>query len=185
MSSITRRPKTSNTYTTEEIYNNSYLQEKEEKQGEIEDGDKVADTIRIPNGITKKKQEKKDLEGKPTTKSTLSYLATKSTLSYLGKKTTKSDLRPENIRNSAFYYPMKVLKKIFKIQFNLDFCSFKCSEVFGVSIGHMRPILDMKIYQILSYYPNYYAKIIEFANSKKSKENEYAFYYFNMRSIIS
>ena len=173
MSSITRRLKAHITYTTEEIYNNSYSQEKQENQGDIEDGDKVGDKIRTPNGITKKKQEKKDLEGKPTTKSTLSYL---------GKKTTRSDLRPENIRNSAFYYPMKVLKKIFKIQFNLDFCSFKCSEVFGVSIRHMRPILDMKIYQILSYYPNYYAKIIEFANSKKSKENEYAFYYFMTRT---
>ena len=104
MSSINRRLKAHITYTTEEIYNNSYSQEKQENQGEIEDGDKVPDTIRIPNGITKKKQEKKDLEGKPTTKSTLSYL---------GKKTTRSDLRPENIRNSAFYYPMKVLKKIF------------------------------------------------------------------------
>ena len=59
MSSITRRSKAHNTYTTEEIYNNSYLQEKEENQGEIEDGDKVADTIRIPNGITKKNKKKK------------------------------------------------------------------------------------------------------------------------------
>ena len=173
MSSITRRPKTSNTYTTEEIYNNSYSQEKQKNQGDIEDGDKVPDTIRTPNGITKKKQEKKDLEGKPTTKSTLSYL---------GKKTSRSDLRPENIRNSAFYYPMIVLKKIFKIQFNLDFGSFKCSEVFGVSIRHMGPILDMKIYQILSYYPVYNIKIIKFAKSKKSKETEYMFYYFMTRT---
>ena len=78
---------------------------------------------------------------------------------------------------------MKNLKKIFKIQFQLDFDSFKCSEVFGVSIGHMRPILDMKIYQILSYYPEYYHKIIEFANKRTTDEKiKYMFYYFMTRT---
>ena len=110
--------------------------EKEESQGDIEDGDKIDKEIRIPNETAKKVQDKKEPEDKSTTKSTPTYL---------GKKTEKTEIRPENIRNSAFYYPMKILKKIFKIQLRLDFDSFKCSEVFGVSIGHMRQILNLQM----------------------------------------
>ena len=147
--------------------------EKEESQGDIEDGDKIIKEIRIPNATDKKVQDKKESEDRSTTKSTPTYL---------GKKTEKTEIRPENIRNSAFYYPMKILKKIFKIQLRLDFDSFKCSEVFGVSIGHMRPILDMKMYQILSYYPDYCVKILEFSNSKKPEGKKYMFYYFITRT---
>jgi hypothetical protein len=117
--------------------------EKEESQGDLEDEDKINNEIRMHNITTKKEQDKKDLEDKPTTKSTLTYLGKKK------ENATKTEIRPENIRNNAFYYPKKIIKKISKIQFKLDFDSFKCSEVFGVSIGHMRQILDMKIYQIL------------------------------------
>ena len=93
-----------------------------------------------------------------------------------------SKIRPENIRNSAFYYPMIIFKRLLKIQFNLDIDSFKCSEVFGVSIGHMRLFLDFKIYQILSYYPEYYDKIIEFSNEIMSEEKKYMFLYFMTRT---
>ena len=147
--------------------------EKEERQRDIEDGDKVNIEIGMPNATAQKVQYKKDLSDKYTTKSTLTYL---------GKKTTKTEIRPENIRNSAFYYPMILLKKIFKIQFKLDFDLFKCSEVFGVSICHMRQILNFQMYQILSYYPKYYNKIIKFAKRKMSKEKKYMFYYFMTRT---
>ena len=46
----------------------------------------------------------------------------------------------------------------------------------------MKQFLDKKIYQILSYYPDYYTKIIEFANSKMSKEKKYMFFYFMTRT---
>ena len=60
-------------------------------------------------------------------------------------KPKEKKLKPENIRKRAFYYPMIFLKKLFKKQFKLNFDLFKCSKVFGVSIGHMRQILNLQM----------------------------------------
>ena len=172
MSSINPRPKHYITDTAEETNNNSYSKDKEVSRVEIDDGDKLPTEIIYPCTTTKKTSNKKELNIQPTTKST----------TFSGKKTKKKEIRPENIRNSAFYYPMIFLKKLFKIQFKLDFDLFKCSEVFGVSICHMRQILNLQMYQILSYYPKYYNKIIKFSKRKMSKEKKYMFYYFMTRT---
>ena len=68
--------------------------------------------------------------------------------------------RIDNLRKEAFYILMIFLKQFFKERYGLNFDSFKCDEVFGVSIGHMKKVLGLEIYQILCYYPENIVKII-------------------------
>ena len=164
------------TKSNEEEKYDSFDKEEEEKgkddSAEIKEEDKqMTDEFIIPDIQTNRKEPKvKDLIKKISRKKI-----------FLTKKRNKK-LKPENIRKSAFYYPMMFLKKLFYNQFGLNFDSFNCEKVFGIGQGNMKQFLDKKIYQILSYYPDYYTKIIEFANSKMSKEKKYMFFYFMTRT---
>ena len=164
------------TKSNEEEKYDSFDKEEEEKgkddSAEIKEEDKqMTDEFIIPDIQTNRKEPKvKDLIKKISRKKI-----------FLTKKRNKK-LKPENIRKSAFYYPMMFLKKLFYNQFGLDFDSFNCEKVFRIGQGNMKQFLDKKIYQILSYYPDYNIKIIKFAKSKKSKETEYMFYYFMTRT---
>ena len=171
---MNQRHKCHNTDTPNEINSNSYLKVKEDKKernSEIEERDDffTAENI-IPHTSSYEKLDKNELDNKLTTENT-----------YLGKK-RKKELKPDNIRNCAFYTPMILLKKLFIQQLDLNFDSFNCNEVFGVSIGHMRQVLDLKIYQILSYYPKYFLKINEFSNKKVKNSKKYLFFYFMTRT---
>ena len=46
----------------------------------------------------------------------------------------------------------------------------------------MRQVLDLQIYQILSYYPDNYLKIFEFSNKKVENSKKYMFFYFMTRT---
>ena len=120
----------------EEIDDSTELEEEEKADiSEIKEEDKqiTAEFIMPDISTNKNKPKEKKLNDKISNKN-----------SCLEKKRNKK-LKPENIRKRAFYYPMIFLKKLFKKQFKLNFDLFKCSKVFGVSIGHMRQILNLQM----------------------------------------
>ena len=91
--------------------------------------------------------------------------------------------RRDNLRKEAFYILMIYLKQFFKERYGLNFDSFKCDEVFGVSIGHMKKVLGLEIYQILCYYPENIVKIINYIEKAKFKQKEkLIFFYFMTRT---
>ena len=91
--------------------------------------------------------------------------------------------RRDNLRKEAFYILMIFLKQFFKERYGLNFDSFKCDEVFGVSIGHMKKVLGLEIYQILCYYPENIVKIINYIEKAKFKNKEkLIFFYFMTRT---
>ena len=91
--------------------------------------------------------------------------------------------RTDNLRKEAFFGVMIFLKQFFKERYNLNFDTFKCDEVFGVSIGHMKKILGLEIYQILCYYPENILKMINFVeNTKMNYEEKQIFFYFMTRT---
>ena len=91
--------------------------------------------------------------------------------------------RIDNLRKEAFYIVMIYLKQFFKERYGLNFDSFKCDEVFGVSIGHMKKVLGLEIYQILCYYPENIVKIINYIEKAKFKQKEkLIFFYFMTRT---
>ncbi len=99
--------------------------------------------------------------------------------------TSKTDeyKRIDNLRKEAFYIVMIYLKQFFKERYGLNFDSFKCDEVFGVSIGHMKKVLGLEIYQILCYYPENIAKIINFIEKVELEQKEkLTFFYFMTRT---
>ena len=91
--------------------------------------------------------------------------------------------RIDNLRKETFYILMIFLKQFFKERYGLNFDSFKCDEVFGVSIGHMKKVLGLEIYQILCYYPENIVKIINYIEKAKFKQKEkLIFFYFMTRT---
>ena len=91
--------------------------------------------------------------------------------------------RIDNLRKEAFYIVMIYLKQFFKERYGLNFDSFKCDEVFGVSIGHMKKVLGLEIYQILCYYPENIAKIINYIENVELEQKEkLTFFYFMTRT---
>ena len=164
----------SDTESNEEENDDSIELEEEEKDDSVEikeESKQITTEFIMPDIQTNKREPKeKELNDNITRRITC-----------LGNK-RKKKLKPENIRKSAFYYPMIFLKKLFEKQFGLDLDSFNCEKVFGVSIKNMRQILNWKIYQILGYYPKYYENIIKLANSQMSKEKKYMFFYFMTRT---
>ena len=148
------------------------LEEEEDDSVEIKEESKQITTEFIMPDIQTNKREPKEKEMNDNISRRITCLGNK----------RKKKLKPENIRKSAFYYPMIFLKKLFEKQFGLDLDSFNCEKVFGVSIKNMRQILNWKIYQILGYYPKYYENIIKLANSQMSKEKKYMFFYFMTRT---
>ena len=93
-------------------------------------------------------------------------------------------IRKDNLRKEAFYVPMIHLKKFFKERFNLNFNSFKCDEVFGVSLPNMKKALGLEIYQILCYYPENIMKIINAMEKIEIMEQKekMIFFYFMTRT---
>ena len=164
----------SDTESNEEENDDSIELEEEEKDDsvEIKEESKQITTEFIMPDIQTNKREPKEKELNDNISRRITCLGNK----------RKKKLKPENIRKSAFYYPMIFLKKLFEKQFGLDLDSFNCEKVFGVSIKNMRQILNWKIYQILGYYPKYYENIIKLANSQMSKEKKYMFFYFMTRT---
>lgn len=175
MSSEDQRHKNNTSDARNKVYNYSEIELNEGKkendvEGGVENNSIYYENI-LPKISTNNEQlDKKELKGNPSATNT-----------YLGKK-QKKIVKPENIRKSAFYAPMKYLKKFFKESFGLNFKSFNCEKVFGLSIGHMKQILDWQIYQILGYYQNYYIQIEECSGKNMEKSQKLMFHYFMTRT---
>ena len=91
-------------------------------------------------------------------------------------------VRTDNTRKTAFIFLMMFLKVFFLEEFDLDFQSFKCDEVFGNSIRNFKRVLKLKIYQILCYYPINAIKLLKFLDRKMTKNKRIMFFYFMTRT---
>ena len=124
--------------------------------------------------------------GKNNSKEDLSNITTtfKTKLTKIINSEKDDFIRKDNLRKEAFYVPMIHLKKFFKERFNLNFNSFKCDEVFGVSIPNMKKVLGLEIYQILCYYPENIKKIINMMEKIEIMEQKekMIFLYFMTRT---
>jgi len=88
-------------------------------------------------------------------------------------------IRIDNLRKEVFFVLIIFLKLFFKERYDLNFDSFKCDEVFGTSIGHMKKILGLEIYQIFCFYPENMMKILNFIKNKKMTNiKKKTFFYF-------
>ena len=91
--------------------------------------------------------------------------------------------RTDDLRREVFFAFIIFLKTFLKETFSLNFDSFNCSLVLGKTIDEMRKVLELEIYQILCYYPENKAKIINFIkNAKVIKENRILFFYIMSRT---
>ena len=124
--------------------------------------------------------------GKNNSKEDLSNITTtfKTKLTKIINSEKDDFIRKDNLRKEAFYVPMIHLKKFFKERFNLNFNSFKCDEVFGVSLPNMKKALGLEIYQILCYYPENIKKIINMMEKTEIMEQKekMIFLYFMTRT---
>ena len=91
--------------------------------------------------------------------------------------------RIDNLRRITFFVVMIFIKTFFKERFGLDFESFNCDKVLGISICHMKKVLDLQIYQLFCYYDEYKKKILYFIKHEKMNERARSiFYYFMTRT---
>lgn len=147
----------------------------DKKLSDMMEDDKLTNIEPMPNiGLNDEKNEKNiikdniDLNNKLTASNT--------------NNDPKSYPRTDNVRVESFIALMVFLKDFFKKYFNLDFSSFKCEKVLGPGIAQMKKILNLKIYQILCYYPKNIKKIIEASKKIKNKREKRLFYYFMTRT---
>ena len=91
--------------------------------------------------------------------------------------------RNDNLRKISFFVILIYFKTFFRERFGLNFESFNCDEVLGISICHMKKVLNLQIYQLFCYYKEYYKKILYFINHEKMNERvRNVFYYFMTRT---
>ena len=91
--------------------------------------------------------------------------------------------RIDNLRRITFFVVMIFIKTFFKERFGLDFESFNCDKVLGISICHMKKVLDLQIYQLFCCCRGYKEKILYFIKHKKMNERARSiFYYFMTRT---
>ena len=91
--------------------------------------------------------------------------------------------RNDNLRKISFFVILIYFKTFFRERFGLNFESFNCDEVLGISICHMKKVLDLQIYQLFCCCRGYKEKILYFIKHKKMNERARSiFYYFMTRT---
>ena len=91
--------------------------------------------------------------------------------------------RIDNLRKITFFLIMIFFKDFFNERYDLDFDNFNCDEVLGISICHMKNVLNLQIYQLFCYYEEYKNKILSFIkNAKLNERAKNIFYYFMTRT---
>ena len=91
--------------------------------------------------------------------------------------------RIDNLRKITFFIIMIFFKDFFNERYDLDFDNFNCDEVLGISICHMKNVLNLQIYQLFCYYEEYKNKILSFIkNAKLNERAKNIFYYFMTRT---
>ena len=91
--------------------------------------------------------------------------------------------RIDNLRKITFFLIMIFFKDFFNERYDLDFDNFNCDAVLGISICHMKKVLNLQIYQLFCYYKDYKKKILSFTkNAKLNEKAKNIFYYFMTRT---
>ena len=91
--------------------------------------------------------------------------------------------RIDNLRKITFFLIMIFFKDFFNERYDLDFDNFNCDAVLGISICHMKKVLNLQIYQLFCYYEKYKNKILKFTkNTKLNEKAKNIFYYFMTRT---
>ena len=91
--------------------------------------------------------------------------------------------RIDNLRKITFFLIMIFFKDFFNERYDLDFDNFNCDEVLGISICHMKKVLNLQLYQLFCYYTKYKKKILKFIkNTKLNEKAKNIFYYFMTRT---
>ena len=91
--------------------------------------------------------------------------------------------RNDNFSKISFFVILIYFKTFFRERFGLNFESFNCDEVLGISICHMKKVLNLQIYQLFCYYKEYKKKILYFIKHEKMNERARSiFYYFMTRT---
>ena len=97
----------------------------------------------------------------------------------LEKVNEEECVKTNNTRKDAFNALMIFLKQFLKENYDIDLETFKCDEVLGVGIAHMKKVLGLEIYQILCYYPENAIKILKvIENPLINKSEKLIFFYF-------
>ena len=97
----------------------------------------------------------------------------------LEKVNEEECVKTNNTRKDAFNALMIFLKQFLKEKYDIDLETFKCDEVLGVGIAHMKKVLGLEIYQILCYYPENAIKILKvIENPLINKSEKLIFFYF-------
>ena len=97
----------------------------------------------------------------------------------LEKVNEEESVKTNNTRKDAFNALMIFLKQFLKEKYDIDLETFKCDEVLGVGIAHMKKVLGLEIYQILCYYPENAIKILKvIENPLINKSEKLIFFYF-------
>ena len=97
----------------------------------------------------------------------------------LEKVNEEQCVKTNNTRKYAFNALMIFLKQFLKEKYDIDLETFKCDEVLGVGIAHMKKVLGLEIYQILCYYPENAIKILKvIENPLINKSEKLIFFYF-------
>lgn len=97
----------------------------------------------------------------------------------LEKVNEEQCVKTNNTRKDAFNALMIFLKQFLKEKYDIDLETFKCDEVLGVGIAHMKKVLGLEIYQILCYYPENAIKILKvIENPLINKSEKLIFFYF-------
>ena len=97
----------------------------------------------------------------------------------LEKVNEEECVKTNNTRKDAFNALMIFLKQFLKEKYDIDLETFKCDEVLGVGIAHMKKVFGLEIYQILCYYPENAIKILKvIENPLINKSEKLIFFYF-------
>ena len=59
--------------------------------------------------------------------------------------------RIDNLRKITFFLIMIFFKDFFNERYDLDFDNFNCDEVLGISICHMKKVLNLQLYPLFCY----------------------------------
>lgn len=100
----------------------------------------------------------------------------------LEKVNEEQCVKTNNTRKDAFNALMIFLKQFLKEKYDIDLETFKCDEVLGVGIAHMKKVLGLEIYQILCYYPENAIKILKVIENPLINKNEKLIFFYFMTS---
>ena len=95
----------------------------------------------------------------------------------------EESIKTNNLMKDSFIIVMIILKEYLKKNYKLNLDYFNCAKVLGVGITNMRRVLDLELYQILSYYPKSISLIIDVIKDPKiSKKKKLILFYLMTRT---